>query len=37
MRKGHIKLLEKARNYGFSDKEFGIIESSDLALVDLNM
>ena len=37
MRKGHIKLLEKARNYGFSDKEFGIIESSDLALVDLNV
>ena len=37
MRKGHIKLLEKAHNYGFSDKEFGIIESSDLALVDLNV
>jgi len=37
MRKGHIKLLEKARNYGFSDKELEIIESSDLALVNLNV
>lgn len=37
MRKGHIKLIEQAKQCGFSDKELKIIESSTLALVDLKV
>ena len=37
MRKGHIKLLEKARTLGFSEKELNIIEMSDLALEELSV
>ncbi len=37
MRKGQIKLVEKAKLSGFSDEQIKLVEESTLALVDLRI